>query len=508
MAAARKFNTGRLRYTWIQYLPIKPPITDFFKPLKQELLQRLSNEAILESRDGKMARPTSLTYVPERFTDSSGNPFTSTPNNECRYLSKRYLHSDREYILPLGIKEMSVKDFLQDLEELINGHTALFQNQSLEWHTQLSEVLVTIVMDPKDSQYLPSISALQLIPLRDGRWISGRTGTVLFPGGSESCVIPEGIDLLVVHSDAVDSTNHHGRRMLFSLLGVKQFSAPQICLLIFETHQDPSFNPRSVSRKELVSQTVFLYTAQWSNTRGLDLWYASENDGRFRGAQIYMDSDEPYAASRLLGNHRDRFHFLHSDYISAVRHEKERWLEWLRKTQKLSILPRLVQWTTELSFDLSSDFEFLTQVLSSAELLLLLRDNWSHYVEWIGEWFDAEDDNDPRESRRSMARVRSRLASLKVKCHGGSLSRLDQTFLPLDGLMEEASGCIPFLDIPEPADRGWQPLLVLGVGVCRNVCFYLRCLENVFGSEVPLEKVSTFYDGIEARHKDSEKLVR
>jgi hypothetical protein len=481
---------------------MEPHLADFFQPLKADVLAILANEEILESCSGTMAKPSSLMYIPPRFTDSSGNPFTLTKNNEGRYLSKSYLHSDWEYIALLGVKEMTVDEFLVDLQALIDGHSEYFQAQSVEWHSELSQALLPIAMDP---DYLHFVSALRLIPLRDGRWISGdtETGAVFFPGGSDNCVIPDGIDVSVVSSEAVDPARDRGSRLLFSWLGVGDFDVLQVCRLIVRRHKDPSFNPASTTLQELISQTTFIFTSGLDSV-GSELWFACENDGRFRGHQLYMDSGDPHAACKVFANHRNRFKFLHKDYLSAVPHDEENWLLWLRSHNKISVLPRLVRMTSECSFELASDFEFLTQLLPSPEFLLLLRDHWTHYAKFL----DNGDEDSPLESERSSARLNAYLSALMVGCHGEERQRIDKTFLPLPDLMSEAGGCVPFLDIPEPEDKRWRRFEIFGVGIGKNVSFYLRCLESVLGTDIPKERVIDFLDGIEARYTEDEQLVK
>ncbi|KAH8648915.1 hypothetical protein BGZ60DRAFT_422582 [Tricladium varicosporioides] len=222
VAAARKFNTGPLRYVWVRYLPTDPPGHDFFRPLRLDVFKRLSNEPVLESSDGTLQKPSTLTFSPKEFTDSSGYPFTSTRDNVSRYLSDRYSHSDWDYIILMGVHEMTADEFLLELRILINDHSTYFQTKSIEWHTQLAKALVSIVMTSGHRRAL--VSTLPLIPLKDGRWVSAAMGTIFFPQATNNAVIPE--EVLVVHSDAV--VGNCLRRTLFSLLGVRDIDLKKI----------------------------------------------------------------------------------------------------------------------------------------------------------------------------------------------------------------------------------------------------------------------------------------
>ncbi|KAK0724587.1 hypothetical protein B0H67DRAFT_641103 [Lasiosphaeris hirsuta] len=56
-----------------------------------------------------------------------------------------------------------------------------------------------------------------------------------------------------------------------------------------------------------------------SPPEGSELWFATESDDRRRGSELYMDQDPPtsLSAAALFGDDRERYPFLHPDYLRA-----------------------------------------------------------------------------------------------------------------------------------------------------------------------------------------------
>jgi hypothetical protein len=95
-----------------------------------------------------------------------------------------------------------------------------------------------------------------------------------------------------------------------------------------------------------------------------------------------------------------------------------------------------------------------------------------------------------------------------VKCRDGTFCPLKETFLPIEDLLSESKGVVPFLDVPEPSHARWQILKHIHVGVKRDVVFYLRCLDKISSTDTQRDQVPFFLEQIQARYKEDESLVR
>src|SRR5262249_10239067 len=142
------------------------------------------------------------------------------------------------------------------------------------------------------------------------------------------------------------------------------------------------------SRLDLISQVHFLFKTGWRNRRNSCFWFATEQDQRMRSNMLYFDNDHIHSATKFFAGHRERFCFIHPDYLNANPDDRETWLKWLKENMGVESIPRLVSILSASgdqikSFGLNPDFEFLMKSWPSAEILLLLCDNWMEYMRWI-----------------------------------------------------------------------------------------------------------------------------
>jgi hypothetical protein len=69
--AIQQFNKqDTLRYTWLEFLDMRPPYPDpdFFASLESSIDSLLSRQRILETVSGDWARPTDLCLVPPQIS--------------------------------------------------------------------------------------------------------------------------------------------------------------------------------------------------------------------------------------------------------------------------------------------------------------------------------------------------------------------------------------------------------------------------------------------------------
>jgi len=268
--------------------------------------------------------------------------------------------------------------------------------------------------------------------------------------------------------------------------------------LIASTHSDPKFNPSLATNSALLSQALFLFNAGWQSDKTRKFWCVQEcGIGRSSANRLYLGSDKPLSASKLLGAAKKRFHFLDNSYVDAFPDDQERWHKWLVDCLGVAIYPRLVVASSKESFRLAPDFEYLILNRPSAEYLVLLRDQWHLYAPSVENDDTMRETTEPNVSRK---RIRERISRISVKCRDGLIRQLEKTYLPTDELVVAAKGCIPLLDVPNPQDKRWELVFrTLGVGLKDDLDFYLQALETLKGRGATKDGVANFLEQIQAR---------
>ncbi|KAI9763964.1 MAG: hypothetical protein M1840_008998 [Geoglossum simile] len=499
--AIDSFQTGTLRYTWPRYLP-STPVSNLLEQPRKEIISALRTMRILESCAGSMHTPPSLTYVPVEFMDDNNMPLTLSPHTSSKYLLPKYSSQDWAAMSELGVSKLSEEGFLADLDALVRSYG--LRDKPKQWRSKLAEVLLRLASEKK---HWPVVSALQIIPLRDGNWASARNSRLFFSKDSGGSKIPNGIPIIVVDPIAEADPD---QRKLFIQLGVKLYGSPEICRLILDRHGNPNFDAISLSREQLISHAKFLFAASFSPPSNSEVWFATEQDRRSLGSKLYVDEDPATnsSASCFFKNERYHYPFLHSDYLTAFPQERRRdWISYLCKHFNLSTLPRLVDPLLGSSFVLSDDFKFVFENYPTSKVLRLLRDHWSHYSKWIGQ----EIGEDGRLGPSAKAELRSALAQTKVKCANGRDYSLCDTFFPsVDQVIDRYSilPTLPILNVDDPESEGWQMLGILGITMKKNVRLYLLCLEGMEGSDYPHSTISYIYEQIQALYNDNGPLLK
>jgi hypothetical protein len=492
-----EFNDGEFRYSWLPYLPFRPYVADFFKQLEDETINLLRTSPILESFEGELKPPSGLIYVPEPFTDTEGKPLILTPSTKSRYLSHKYPSSEWDRLSKLGVKSLSTENFIDDLRKFILRHPNDFREMPDKWQSRLAEALLSSIHRSKF--WKSTISALQIVPLRDGNWVSLNDGNLLFPSRSNTMEVPKGIDIFEIHPSA---ETDYFRRQLFMVLGAKEFQAEQICDIIIRTHEKSEFRPETLSTSDLISHVVFLYRTGWKNTDRRDIWFVTETGLYCRGSHIYMDSDVTYSAKSIFEHHREKVPFLHQDYYNAFssvtissesQSEAGGWQEWLVEHMNVAQIPRLATPSIGAPFSISKDFQFLVETYLSTELLLLIRHHWKYYSKWI---VDRERNETKTVWETSQRKIRNKISSMDVKCRRGLISPLNKTFLPLSSMQLESFVSVPFLDVPEPDDDRWDYLKHFGVVVELDANFFVECLRRLKETKTSRKQVSQLYGQI------------
>jgi hypothetical protein len=375
LAAIDEFNTGDFRFSWIRFLPLRHDREDFFQHLWPKVQQLLSTRPILESVGGDKMAPSALVIVPGEFAYESGNPLIPPDFSMFTYVSQKYPAEDREALESLGVRNLTAKDFLDDLSNFIKQSATEFQSMPGKWHSRLSQIL-----DSLTAKHGKFISSLSVIPLQHGKWIAPNAGLLLFPFASGNLVVPNGIYAFVVHSDAA---NDPSRRTLLRKLQAQDATETEVCRIIIQTHRAAEFDPKRVPMADMISHAAFLYKARWMRHSPEEyLWVVTDDHFRYRSHQVYMDSCEPHSAGQIFKNNKAHFHFLHRAYLKRF-YRQEHW-KWLQENLSLELTPRLVLLRpSEEKFTLSNDFRFLIFNYPGLDVLQLLRAHWHYYRQWI-----------------------------------------------------------------------------------------------------------------------------
>jgi hypothetical protein len=512
-AQSLKLLDGPVKYQWLRWLPAKLSTVDFFREFPQKLLRDLGRAPILESSNGSWRAPSDLIYVPPEFCDSERKPFTFTQAKSVNYLSKEYSDKDKEILLSLGVTEMSLDQFLADLKVMAEWDPKGFQARSLKWHSDLAGALQAAMNKHtnSDTRHKKELSRIALVPLRNGKWLSGidikgKNNLVFFPSHSLGCELPTGLTYDVVDADAVSFRN---RKWLFEYLGVGEIDNRSLAQFIIKFHGNERINPALLSLDNILSQLLFLYNSRWTRPEDSHpvLWMVSENEQRYVGIDLYLDSHESLSATQIFTGHRHKFPFLHPRIVNGNPANAQDWHKWLLDQAGVSRIPRLFR-----KFECHTDFEFISDNFGTNMVLQVLKTHWVHYRRDIELDYTLEHGHESNESRKELVKTISRMM---VRCTDRVERPLHQTFLPMQVIIKDAEEFLPYLDIPDLKDKRWVYILsFFRVGCEDDLQFCLKCLEcvkRVTGDRnvnPSYQFLSRLYELIQVRANDDEELVR
>jgi hypothetical protein len=498
-AACHMGNTDNaLHYNWVRYVPVDQATTQFFDDLRQDILTKLRQSQILDSQSGRKRKPEKLIMVPTTWRDPSGRPFMSNRSNEDGFLAGRYdKDKDWRYLSAIGVKLMDENVFHDQMAKVLNRNPASFLGKkSKEWHSSFARALMA-TNKSRCSSHLP------IIPLRSGKWVeSYARGPFFFADSMVASTIPEGIEIDIVDSQAAVDVD---RRKLFVQLGIRDLETSHIRHAIRTKHGDNKFKPDSLQPDVLVSHAEFLFT---TGSGAVDdsfiIWMAADQGSCRQSNTMYLPSDIPGAASNILPKGaRKKYGFLHSAYLKVGGSNKKRWFDYLQKYHKVSVYPRLFNDSTTKAYGcppqehIHDDFKLIIQGSLDQKCLVLLRDGWTFYNEWL--WAPS---SPSAYVDKACADLINYLKELQVRCTGSVQSeQIQNTYAPLDKLTKEYGTIAPFLDIPAPSNPEWVPLLnILAVGTEDDTDFYLKCLSGArINGKIPLDKIRHIMHEIEDR---------
>jgi len=471
-SAVDTFNTtSLLKYTWPRYLQSQGTSAgtifhDFFRKLQS----RMKGRKVIESRAGTLEaaatmmpqspRELVLQVIPPVFLDNSGKPLITRPGGAKTYASSLYNPAD---LAVLGIQEMTMPGFSKLLEDYATREFVNFRSRPEEWHASVAEIIVKV-----GAQHFRHIN---LIPLRNGSWISGNNKPFFFPDAGADFAVPRGIDIKMI---ATGGNGAWLRRQLYSALGAKTIDTSKVHQMIVDQHTAQGQHSSRWTVEDVVEHAWFLFTAiskpSYCNISGL---LVAPESGPIRiGAHLYMDGLGLTTRVSDLLHGCPSAKFISTHYMGKGRKASPdqlvAWLKWLQSELHVNVLPRLLD---RKRTSISPEFRWLVESGESKTWLTLLRDHWDHYKNDIP----------------IVSGTMGFLSNSLVRCKNGVSRTLKEVYLPA-AIKDEplAAGVAAILDVDDPNDFKWTKLTALSLSMTPTTRLYLDILKKL-ASTSPLK---------------------
>lgn len=454
LGVINQLNRGNydIRYTWPLLLPIEMLLDEALPYDPIDTIIKLGRNNVLEDSNGKLARPTELTFVPERYRDGRGTPLIPPKWSTRRLISDKYPKEAASHLKQLGVSELSDEIFLADLKNFISGDRLGFQSQSSDWQSRVCTVLISLWYAPWSG-----IEDLDLIPLEDGRWVSAKSGLAYFHSNDLGDLrFPTSIK----NKGRVHPKVERNRKQseLFSIMNVPTGTKKKFCDDILTWHKKDRVGMNMPPARDLVYHLEFLYRANWQSSDAdiAHLWCADAQIFSHQTFEMYMPSHEKFSASYMAAKCNQGFHFLHPEYLN-VFDKLDGGRKWLENTLGIPTTIRIAKKKSLEKYEPHSDLKGLISK-EPLEVLSMLRHHWSIY----SHWFEASTNLSLRDSAEKM---RDHIARIKVPCrHGTKKIRLQDTVLPRGSLYD----LVDFSSF-EPCDRPAR-----SCASCSNIISYIK----------------------------------
>lgn len=472
--------------------------TPFWAQLLPEIVRLLKETRVLRPwSGGSLKHPDQLRRVPDYYLDEMGTPlFKDTPDEV--YLSAKYEWSDFQRLDVLAVKELSFLDISTRVRRDLTVPSSRWKSAltSDEWVTRSASMLVRPFNMQGSTGEAVVIKALPLIPLRDGTWVSGDSGSIFHPE-SDRLPVPTDLGLRLVDPEALQNP---ARKALFTKLGLRNCVTKDVVASILKKYNTWSNAPLQCS----ISHLCYLYWHLPKNERDLPKTiYLKDQSSRpiYRsyvtyGKEIdvddlYFETDERYEVKQLVKRKASgsnitfpgfAVHYINRAYMDAMPSEARRydisWEGWLGGSAGVRRIPRLVRPTAPTVL---SDLFLYIKKWRKEELVGTLKAHWASYKDII------------------TPPVISALREATVPCDDGTDAPLRTTYVPLPKLMKickkvEVGKEMPFLTLPlevvDEAHKDWEFLGIFDVGYEISAKFYLDVLRRFVRTHQSLSEKS------------------
>lgn len=467
-----------LRYSWLDYLPIKP-MDRLWKTLYLEIKRRLVLLPILQTWESRrFVLPSKVRQVPPLFLHDKQPIFRDLSRDNEIYLAPDYHTRHHEVLKDLDARTLDFGKFIDRLAaDLISLLPRLYSTAPDEsWHESCAQALLRGF---KWGNMQARIKKLAIIPLLGAGWTgapgfaAGGVAELFFPT-TNGVRIPETLSLMLVKHDAV---SHPLRRKLFENMGVKHCEKEVVLRRIISVHQQgrPKF-----SIPDVVSEFRYLFHFHEKPQLLKEhvqvlVWLKAIMP---TSASLFFRSDKEYDTDQLLPGHSNKgtAFFVSNHLVGAeepnVRSNGLLWLEWLQQVTGARYHPPLIanHFDGQLSPTILAVLE-----RSPQKFVGLLQAHWSAEYEQVV---------------LEHPKIRSMLADCKVECESGLTAPLKSTYLPFDEVRTRikrfgVESVFPLLHLPSELDKGsvrrWHFLEEFGVHVRPelDLDFYMLVLEKM-----------------------------
>lgn len=507
--AARQFSEQGdtlLSYEWPLFLPTTEGQSDrFWSRLDRKIQELVRNTDLFRSRKPIcLWKLADLCILPSNAQLADGSPVLESATRDI-YLSPRYSAGVREKLThsAYGLEPLSWDQFHALLrKDLARDDSKMRRKDPLsEWHSVGAKLILKL------GKY-KRIDNIELLPLRNGKWITARDGPVYLPTIGDLSM-PRGLNLQVLDPSAVAND---ARRELFNSLGAIEASFNTVRSSILHGFTREKFsNPLSHLR--------FLYQTSPPEMK----LHVQEPMGAFEEvyvldskqkkvwpiqSDIYLlKESDPYGPHALLSD-CDTISITYVDPILTGEHpprpseDHPTWIEWLHGCIGIRSRLRLLNLdNTELS-------EESSYVLSHKP---------SMFLGLLGYLWKAL----PPAIQRNVA-IRQHIRELNFRsiCNFRDEITLQQCWFPLTSLRETAEqymenpSAFPFLQIEASNDsfdgipRKWAFLVSdFQVPKDNDLSFLLDILRHIYYtydgdvslSTIQLQKLCDLYTAIYAK---------
>lgn len=465
-----------LRYRWMRYLPEDCITDEFWRTLWTIVRERLEQTPLLEPWSGSgLYKPSALEKLPETCVAEDRSPLLPDLEGAEIYLSPMYTESDFQILERLGTTMLHWSKFLDRLDAdllILDGSKWRVLKNNADWRTRICKVLSGAFIENAPNEQ-KRLRKLELIPLRDGSWVSWVSRHKIYFPKTDDIPIPMDLGLDLVCPMAAEN---FAWADLLSHLGVMSCPQDSVISSIYKRYN--AANLDNFKLYNAVAHIRYLYWFLPKNHSSLtsQIRLANQHGSLLKKDQyLYFPNERDDYSPPELFKQDDQLpghpvHYLHEDYLKVVDseaiHHGRQWMRWLEEVvgvRRTSVLG------TTAHDGLSKEFQYIISHRSD-RLLGTLKRGWDFYCPQISDVLEED-------LRRSA-----------VLLENGSRIPLRRTFLPLPKLKKIAAelrieNAYPFIAMSEPLRDeeflNWIFVKDLQVGIEENLNFYLSALETI-----------------------------
>lgn len=480
-----------LCYSWPMYLKRHPSGSEFWNALHDNIVDALSKEKILQSRDRQavcLQKPSVVRYVPKTYR-FEGETLFNLPSINKTHLSFVYDHVI-DPLRSIGVSQLSLLDLCEEFCEWVGWFgIAGLKEKPDKWHSRVAEVFYQ-----KGEWFKSELKRLPIIPLRHGPWVRATETHIYLPSLNKNEHVPSGVNISIVAETAVRDPS---RRRLYEYLDIEEYNPGQVCKLILELHRKLAADWTGRSVEELIADAIYLFEhrSELDSYGSPDIFFAVHKDGEVvakRLPRIYII--DPKSKHSVIAKHKDTpgnpFAVLSNGYEAALLERgRSRLLpdfrEWLlRSSSTFATIPDLV-WNSRLT----PEWKFLRDQ-NVLDLLHVVRNQLSNTM------FPA-------------TKLVEAVPRLEVRCLDGESRTLGTLAVPNLDLKRHCSH-LDFADLPEPTSQDWKFLSQFGVITELDTTAILRelqALRQISVRDVDAKAIRDLYEALDSDSSRSEGQI-